>query len=110
VLVAAGIYFINVPAILANTTLISAITPPTSIAGLSTNLSNFQKTFSYNSFGTSEALEQLVTFSGQIAGSQQVSSDLKQQFYNLGDEQIKIKIAKTPTDARYLLFAGMQHY
>ncbi len=106
ILVVAGIYFINVPAILANVTLISAITPPKSLTDLSNNLQNFKKVFSYNSFGTSEALEQMVSFSAQVESSQQVPSDLKQQFYNLGAEQIKIKIANTPHDARYLLFAG----
>jgi tetratricopeptide (TPR) repeat protein/O-antigen ligase len=102
----AGVYFINVPAILANTTLISAITPPTSIAELSNNLANFKKVFAYNSFGTSEALEQLVTFSAQVESSQQVSDTLKQQFYDLGNQQVQIKIERTPHDARYLVFAG----
>jgi tetratricopeptide (TPR) repeat protein/O-antigen ligase len=106
VAVLVGIYFVNVPAILANTTLISAITPPSSITAVSANLSNFKKAFSYNSFGNSEILEQMVSFSSQIAASQQVPNDLKQQFYNLGDQQVQIKVAKTPHDARYLIFAG----
>jgi tetratricopeptide (TPR) repeat protein len=102
----AGVYFINVPAISANTTLISAITPPASIDAISNNLGNFKKTFSYNSLGTSEALEQLITFSVQVNSSQQVSTDLKQQFYDLTDSQVQIKIGNTPHDARYLVFAG----
>jgi tetratricopeptide (TPR) repeat protein len=106
ILVVAGVYFINVPAILANTTLISAITPPTSLPALSNNLADFQKVFNYNSFGTSEALEQLVSFSAQVESSQQVPDALKQQFYNLGNQQVQIKVAKTPHDARYLFFAG----
>jgi tetratricopeptide (TPR) repeat protein len=95
-----------VPAILTNTTLISAITPPSSIDGLSDNLSSFKKVFDYNSFGTGEALEQLITFSAQVDSASQVSDDLKQQFYNLTDSQVQIKVAQTPHDARYLLFAG----
>jgi O-antigen ligase len=102
----AGVYFINVPAISANTTLISAITPPSSVDSIGNNLGNFKKVFSYNSLGTSEALEQLVTFSVQVKSSSQISDSLKQQFYDLTDSQIQIKIAATPHDARYLVFAG----
>ena len=36
----------------------------------------------------------------------QAPADLKQQFYNLAKEKIDAKIAQTPKDARYLVFAG----
>ena len=108
-MVALGIYLLNVPAILTNTTLIAAITPPTSIVSLSNNLANFKKVFSYNSFGSSEALEQLVSFSAQVESSQTISSDLKQQFYDFGKQRVEIKVAETPRDARSKLGDGEVH-
>lgn len=104
VLTVATVYFVNVLAIEENTTLISAMTPSTS-GNLEDNLALFKKAFAYNSFGNSEVLEQLITESSQIAVSQTPDS-IKQDFYNFTKMEIERKIADTPHDARYLLFAG----
>lgn len=99
------VYFVNVPAIEENLTLISAITPSQS-GGAEENLSLFKKAFSYNSFGNSEVLEQLTMVSSQIAQSSQVSNTVKAEFYALAKAETDKQIAETPHDARYLLFAG----
>ncbi len=105
VLTVVVIYFVNVPAISANTTLIKAMTPQQS--GVDQNIKLFKEVFAYNSFGDSEATEQLVTITSQVSQAQSGVTDAqKQEFYNLAKEKVEAKIASTPNDARYLVFAG----
>ncbi|MEQ1561363.1 MAG: O-antigen ligase family protein [Nitrospira sp.] len=103
VLVIAGVYFINIPAIKANQTLIQAITPQK--AGVDKNLDLFKKIYSYNSFGSTEALEQLVQISTQVI-SGQFPVEIKQKFADFAKEKVDQKVSSTPKDARYLVFAG----
>lgn len=101
-----AVYFVNVPAIKANQILIQAITPQN--AGVDKNFMLFKQVYDYNSFGSDEATEQLLQITSQIAGAStsQVSDIVKQEFYNLAKSKILDKIARTPHDARYLVFAG----
>lgn len=100
--VVATIYFVNVPAIVANKTLIAAIQPQESPEK---NLTLFKKAFSLNSFGSTETLEQLVQTTVQVYSSQ-LPDKTKQDFYNLSREELEKKIKEVPNDARYLVFAG----
>ena len=102
---AVGMYVINVPAIVTAQTLIQSITF-TQGKDPAQNLQQFKDLFAQHSFGSSEALEQLVSDTAQIMAAQQVKNEVKQGFFELTDRQIKIKITQTPEDARYLLFAG----
>jgi len=104
VVTAGVIYFVNIPAIQANRLLIRAINIQ-SIAEADKHLEMFRKVFDYNTFGNSEALEQLAMFTSQISNAQ-VSNELKQDYYNFTKEKIEEKVAQVPTDARYLVFAG----
>jgi len=97
------VYFVNVPAMTANTTLIQAMSPQ---GGISKNLELFKKTFDENSFGSSEALEQLIMVSSQILSAQQISVTDKQQFIAFTSQKIADKIKQTPGDTRYLVFGG----
>jgi len=99
-----GLYLINVPAILANYKLISAIQPQKE--GLEKNLELFKQVFGHNSFGSTEAVEQLISITSQIVSSPQVPNEIKQKFYDLAEQKIVEKVASTPRDARYLVFAG----
>ncbi|MSU45282.1 MAG: hypothetical protein EXS47_01480, partial [Candidatus Zambryskibacteria bacterium] len=99
----AMVYFVNVPALIANKTLIKSIQPQT--GGPEKNLELFKKTLSLNSFGSTEAIEQLIQTTVQINGGQ-FPDKVKQDFYNLSKEQIEKKIKEVPNDARYLVFAG----
>lgn len=98
------VYFVNVPGILANKTLIQAMTPQT--GGVEKNLTLFKKVYTYNSFGDSEATEQLIQVATQVSGAQNVPENIKQQFYDLAKEKIEAKLVEVPHDARYLVFAG----
>ncbi|MCX6703332.1 MAG: O-antigen ligase family protein [Candidatus Zambryskibacteria bacterium] len=97
------VYFVNVPAISASTNLIYAISPQKE--GPAKNLEYFKKTFAYNSFGQSEALEQLVPATSQLLQGE-VSDALKQDFLTFTEVQVEAKVKQAPEDARYLLFAG----
>jgi O-antigen ligase/tetratricopeptide (TPR) repeat protein len=96
------IYFVNVPAISANQTLISAISPQ---GDPLKNLEFFKKVYDYNSFGSrsGEATEQLVSISTQLTSA---PDTIKTEFFNLSKKKLEEKISQTPHDARYLVFAG----
>ncbi len=98
------IYFINVPALSANKTLIRAMTPQS--AGVENNLALFKDVYAYNSFGAGEATEHLTQVTGQISASQTIPAATKQTFYDFTKQKIEEKVASSPHDARYLVFAG----
>jgi O-antigen ligase/tetratricopeptide (TPR) repeat protein len=97
------VYFVNVPALSANKTLIKAITPQKE--GIDKNLTFFNEVYAYNSFGSTEATEQLLQVTQQINAGQ-FPSEVKKQFVDLSKEKIIEKINQSPHDARYLVFAG----
>ncbi len=99
------VYFINIPALSANQTLIKAITPQQT-GGVEKNLELFKKVFAYNSFGNDEATEQLVQVATQIYGAQQIPDTLKKEFLDYASQKISEKVTKTPNDARYFVFGG----
>ncbi len=103
VITLAGIYFINIPAISANSTLIQAMTPQK--GGVDENLALFNKVFAYDSFGTPEATEQVVQIASQVSAAN-VSQVSKDAFYELAKKKVEERISETPHDARYLVFAG----
>ncbi len=105
ILTICAVYFVNVPALLANYTLISAITPQQQ-GGVDKNLNLFKQVFAYNSFGSSEAVEQLTQVTEQIIGTTQIPDTMKKEFFDLANLELVKKITDTPHDARYLVFAG----
>ncbi len=104
VLTIATIYLVNIPAIQANKTLIQAISIK-DLGQAENHLALFKKTFAYNSFGNSEALEQLAQFTSNIYSSAAPEA-VKQQYYDFSKLKIEEKVMQTPNDARYLVFAG----
>lgn len=104
VLTMVTIYYVNVPAILANTTLIQALSVQND--NPDQELTLFKKVFSYNSFGSSEAVEQLVQAATALNSQAQVPAQTKQNFYDYTKTKIIEKVNMNPTDARYLVFAG----
>ncbi len=104
VLTILALYFVNVPALEANWTLIQAVSPQS--GGPEKNLELFKQVYVYNSFGSTEATEQLVTLTSQIVSSDQVPATIKQEFYTFAKQKIEEKVAESPHDARYFVFAG----
>ncbi len=104
------VYYVNIPALFANTTLIRAMSPQQG-SGPEKNLELFKQVYGYNSFGSTEATEQLAQIATQVSGSQ-VTDTIKQGFYDLAKTKLEEKVRETPHDARYLVFAGsfFNHY
>jgi tetratricopeptide (TPR) repeat protein len=97
-------YQVNVRGILQSRTLIRAISP--NPAGPSAQFAYFKKAIAYNSFGNSEAREQLVTFASNTARQQDVDQNLKTDIVKYAREEILKQVAQQPTDSRYRFFAG----
>lgn len=104
VMIIGVIYFVNVPALLANTTLIQALS--SNKGGHLGNLELFKKAYSYNSFGDSEILEQLIPATIRVIGEKDLDPTLKQSFFDLTRQKLEQKISETPNDTRYLVYVG----
>lgn len=100
------VYYVNAPALFANQTLIQAMSPHENDGGIEKNLALFKQVYAYNSFGSSEATEQLVQIAIQVNSSDKLPANIKQQFVDLAKEKVTEKLKQTPNDARYLVFAG----
>jgi tetratricopeptide (TPR) repeat protein/O-antigen ligase len=98
-----AIYSINMPAYRANKTLIQAISSRE--ATLTNVLDLFKKIYEHNSFGSSEATEQLIQLTPQVIAAP-ISQQEKQLFVDFASQKIQEKVKAVPHDARYLLFAG----
>lgn len=103
VLTVGMVYYVNIPAMAANTTLIRALSPQ---GDMLNNLELFKQAYDYESFGDSEITEQLVQSAVSVYGSQTMPANTKQKFYELAKSKIEKKVLETPNDARYLMFAG----
>lgn len=98
------IYRVNVPAILASTNLILALS--SNSGGPAVNLSYFKKALSYRSLGDAEIHEQLVQGVSQIANSTNLDPKIKNDFVDFTRKEMLLQIERTPDDARYQLFMG----
>lgn len=97
-------YFVNWKGFMAGRELIEAIRPQP--AGLTSNFDHFKKSLAYNSFGVSEAREQLAQISSQIA-TMNAPEDIKQKFFEFGRDELIKQTKDFPNDARYELLAGI---
>jgi O-antigen ligase/Flp pilus assembly protein TadD len=102
------IYFVNIPAIQANTSLIAALN-----AKSGDPLVNIKKSLSYNSFGRYEAREQLISLTQQLAeqfdqiqAPTESDNKIKQGYLDAFDAETIKQIAETPQDARYYMLPG----
>lgn len=98
------IYAVNYGGFTQNTTLIRALSDRS--AGLANNLQLFKETISYNSFGTSEAREQLAQLAMSGFDSSRGVTEIQKQFIDLAGDELAKQAAELPNDARYQVFAG----
>ncbi len=95
------IYFVNIKPILASTTLIEALKPHQE--GVEANLKYFEKVFSYNTFGSGEAREQLLQVALRVQGTN-ATIEIKQKFFDAARREMLVQVEDNPKDARYELF------
>ena len=98
------IYIVNYKGIMQNTTLIHAMSDRS--AGPARNLELFKETIAYDSFGTSEAREQLAQLSMSGFDSSKEISEIQSQFLSLAGNELEKQAKKLSEDARYQVFAG----
>lgn len=101
----AVMYFVNMRPLYANQSLIEGIRPH-GTSFTKENLEAFREAISYDSFGNSEAREQILQSAMQVKDAS-VDSALKQEMLDFAKEQILKQVQDTPGDARYEMFAGM---
>jgi len=100
------VYFVNIKPISASISLIQAISPHSEVeGGVNKNLEYFEKTFSYNTFGSGEAREQLIQIALKI-NQANVPVEIKQKTANMARNEMIKQINQSPLDVRYPLFLG----
>ena len=99
----AVIYFANIKPILASASIIQALKSQKD--GVEKNLSLMEKVFSYNTFGSGEAREQLLQMAFR-AQAINISPELKQKFFAATHREMLVQIDENPKDARYEFFFG----
>ncbi len=97
-------YFVSWKGFMASRELIEAIRPQPS--GLQSNLEHFKNSLAYNSFGVSEAREQLAQVSSQVA-AMNAPEDIKQKFFEFGRDELIKQTNDFPNDARYELLLSV---
>ncbi len=105
ILTVIGVWWINIPAMSANTTLIEALRLGQG-GRLSASFDAFKQALSYHSLADSEIREQLISITPSIVQSSQVDNKTKQDFVDLTASELEKQIARVPQDARYYILMG----
>jgi O-antigen ligase/tetratricopeptide (TPR) repeat protein len=100
-----SVYFINVPAILASRSLLNALAAAGS-GDLQESMRNFEKSLSYNSFGSTETREHLTGLAMKVASAQNVDPLQKNKIFETASAEMEKQVRKSPEDIRYLVFLG----
>ena len=95
------IYAVNVKGILTAQSILQALASHQE--GPEKNLELYKQAFSYGTFGSSEAREQLMQAASQ-AVDLNIPPDLKQKFAVLARDEMQKQINAAPNDARYQIF------
>lgn len=100
-----GIYFINMPGISANYSLIKAL-QLTQGGRVEEGISAFKSALSNNSMGQAEIREQLLSLTPSVLKADGIEQKTKQEFLTLTVNEIEKQIATVPNDARYYILLG----
>jgi O-antigen ligase/tetratricopeptide (TPR) repeat protein len=100
----ASVYFFNIKPILANYALLDALQNISAQGGnVKVIIADFEKVFSYNTFGSGEAREQLAGYASNIARSNIASQD-KAQVLIFTARELEKQVAQNPNDPRGYIF------
>ncbi len=100
-----GVYSLNVPALLASRALLTSF-EQVNTGNAEGAFAEFQKAISYNSFGSTEAREQLMGFTGKVISQKNIPESFKNKVFNYSVSQMKQQIESAPGNSRYLVFLG----
>ena len=99
------VYFVNVPALLASRNLLNAL----AAAGkgdLQESMRNFEKSLSYNSFGSTEIREHLASLAMKVASAENLDPLQKNKIFEIASSEMEKQVRQSPEDIRYLVFLG----
>mgnify|MGYP001562311072 CR=1 FL=1 len=99
------LYFANVKPILASRALIDTLSTADNLPAES--LDHYRRVFSYRTFATAEASEQILRIALQELSRTDVPDDLKRQFLILATDELNNQAERAPLDARYQYFNGV---
>jgi len=105
IITAVGIYFVNIPGIQANHSLINGlilIQKGQVLPGMEA----LKLALSYKTMGDAEVREQLISMTPSVLKASNVDQKTKQDFLNLTFGEVEKQIAIVPDDARYYILAG----
>jgi tetratricopeptide (TPR) repeat protein len=105
IITAVGIYFVNIPGIEANRTLINGLISIQKGEVLS-GMETLKLALSYKTMGDAEIREQLISLTPSVLKANNVDQKTKQDFLNLTFSEVENQIAIVPDDARYYILAG----
>ena len=105
IMTAVGIYFVNIPGLSANQTLIQALRL-TQGGRVAEGATAFKQALSYKSMGDSEIREQLLSLTPSVLKAEGVDQSIKREFLTLTVNEIEKQIAIVPDDARYYILMG----
>lgn len=106
ILALALVYAVNYNGYMQNTTFIRALSERSSKDGVAHNLALFKETIAYDSFGTSEAREQLAQFSLAGLDKGKGLNEAQRDFLVYAASELVAQADRLSHDARYQLFAG----
>ncbi|MDD5068354.1 MAG: O-antigen ligase family protein [Candidatus Pacebacteria bacterium] len=98
-----AIYFLNIPQILSNTSLINAL--QWQRVDPAKSLDYFKQSLSYDTLGKPEIRTQLVQSASSVAASS-ASDELKKNYIVFAKDEMEKQIEEEPLDARYPFFLG----
>ncbi len=110
------VYIVNYKPIMANTALISALTPHNQTQNsqygtdVTQNVADFEKALSYKTFGTPEIREQIFSMAESVIQTEsqtQTAITGGDALIKLASDQADLQTLATPNDARYFLLAGV---
>ncbi|MCI0542705.1 O-antigen ligase family protein [bacterium] len=104
ILLIGGMYFVTVRPYMANAALIKGLQPQSE--GLVKNLEYLKKAIGYNTFGTSEAREQLVQTAVRVK-ELNAPPETASQFFDLAKQEMLLQNERFPGDARYESFTAI---
>lgn len=105
IIAVAVLYVVNIKPIMANTSLISALSALQS-GNASRAMSSFEGAYSGARLGRPEVTEQIASNAPNILRSNLISMEEKNGFFSFARTAVEKQAADLPTDARYQLLAG----
>ncbi len=100
-----GVYNLNVPGLLASHALLGSF-EQTNAGDAQGAFGEFQKAISYDSFGSTEAREHLLSFTGKVISQKNIPISFKNKVFSYSVSEMKKQIASSPGNSRYLVFLG----